>query len=46
MEAVECRYRKRLIGWLVGDKYLKHETKLPTGATMYRWPNGDWCVGL
>lgn len=44
MVTVECRYRGRLIGWLAGDKYVKHETRLPTGGIMYKWPDGVWYV--
>lgn len=41
---VECRYRGRVIGWLVGDRYVKHETILPAGGRMYKWPDGVWYV--
>ena len=40
--AVECRYRGKLIGFLIGDRYLKHEVPLGGNGRRVRrnWPDG------
>lgn len=43
---VECKYRGRVIGWLVEGiggrlKYVKHVSECPLGV-MTQWPDGRW----
>ncbi len=41
-QAVECKYRGKLIGFLIGDRYLKHEVSLGGNGRRIRrnWPDG------
>ena len=44
--AVECRYRDKLIGFLIGDRYLKHEVALGGNGRRIRrnWPDGSYQI--